>query len=165
LTWAFYSSSASPYFGAYLFNHGSSAILTCAESRFRRNATTALSGPVNASATTTAGSSQPTQAQGNNSTISGGLGKWVTVGIIVGVISGIVTIVAGAFALPKYLGRHRKRCSNSSPTPINVHFHQPVNLVNCTLRLAGAGDRGSTTRLLPNHRPGLLRSSSVHTLN
>jgi hypothetical protein len=165
LTWGFCSSSASPYFGAYVFNHGSSAILTCGASRFRRNATTAISGPVNASATTTAGSSQPTQAQGNNTTNSGGLGKWANLGIIIGVISGIVTIIVGVFAIPRYLRRDQKRRSNSAPTPTNVHFHKPVKLVNCTLQLTGVGDQAATTRLLTRPRPALLRSSSVNTLD
>jgi hypothetical protein len=56
LTCARCSSSASPFFGAYFFNHGSSAFFTCDTARFSINATATLPNPVNASATTTVSS-------------------------------------------------------------------------------------------------------------
>jgi hypothetical protein len=166
LTCARCSSSASPFFGAYFFNHGSSAFLTCDTTRFSINATTALPNPVNASATTTVSSSQPTQTQGNNVTSSGALGKWATIGIVVGVISGIFTIVGVPFAIVRYL-RRRPR---PKPPPDrtagrnHLHFHGEVNLHNCVFQGIGAGER-SREGLLAHPGPGLLRNSSVHTIN
>ena len=166
LTCARCSSSASPFFGAYFFNHGSLAFLTCDTTRFSINATTALPNPVNASATTTISSSQPTQTQGNNITSSGALGKWATIGIIVGVISGIFTIVGVPFAIARCL-RRRPRPEprpNRTTGPNHFHFHREVHLHDCIFQGTGAGE-GSREGLLSYPGRRLLRNSSVHTIN
>jgi hypothetical protein len=165
LTWAFCSSSASPYFGEYVFNDGLSAILTCGTTRFTINATTALPSPIKVSATTTTRPSQPTQTQGNKSASSAGLGTGATVGLVVGIISGIVTFVAGAFAILRCLNRNTKSGRESRKTPIDVHFNERVVFVNCPIQVAGTGDQGSATRLLSPSSGRMLRRSSVHTLN
>jgi len=166
LTCACRSSSASPFFGEYLFNHGSSAFLTCDTTRFSINATTALPNPVNASATTTVSSSQPTQTQGNNTTSSGASGKWATIGIVVGVISGIVTIIGVPFAIFRYLRRRSrsKPSPNRTTGPNHFHFHGEVHLRNCKFQGIGAGE-GSREGLLSYPGRGLLRNSSVHTID
>src|ERR1700712_4898789 len=105
---AFCSSSAAASFGVYLFNNGSSGFLTCGATSFSINATTALAAPVNSSATTTSSSPQPTQAGGDNSTNSSPSNKWVTVAVPVGVVAGIVTILAGTFGILKWLRGHPK---------------------------------------------------------
>jgi hypothetical protein len=136
------SSSASPFLGAYVFNHGSSAFLTCDTARFSINATTALPNPANATATTSISSSQPTQTQGNNITSSGALGKWATICIVVGVISGIFTIVGVPFEIVRYL--RRRSCSKPSPnrttSPNHFHFHGEVHLHDCVFQGTGAGE-------------------------